>query len=304
MTNAYIYTLCDPRSGDVRYVGKTIDLGARAKSHLRREKTHKGAWVRSLLTAGVTPRLEVLDVVPHDEWKFWEQHWIQVFRGWGFDLVNGDNGGLGRHRTTKAVCLKISSSLKGRPRPDLCKPVFAYTKAGVFVAAFPSTDIAAEAYGISRPNISRALDSATRLCGGYLWRSTQHASIPPLCRPRRIMSEIVKETLRAISTGRTVGAATRNKQRAARLGKSPANKGVRQSDSLREKHRWLSKTARQVVQAPLNGFVVVEWPSIKYAALSLGVARAGILRSVKQLCGHAGGSVWYDNGEEITLEVV
>ncbi len=54
---ASIYTLTDPRTSEVRYVGVTAgSLEVRLKGHLRyKGKDHRTAWVRSLLAVGVTP---------------------------------------------------------------------------------------------------------------------------------------------------------------------------------------------------------------------------------------------------------
>lgn len=94
MPTTHIYTLSDPRTGEVRYVGKTRDAKARIRNHLnKREHNHKGNWIESLRKLNLEPEVILIDEVPTGEWSFWEQHWIQVFLGWGFNLTNMTSGG-------------------------------------------------------------------------------------------------------------------------------------------------------------------------------------------------------------------
>ncbi len=43
----YIYTLSDPNTNEVRYVGKTINIKRRYKQHLydKRQTSHKNSWI-------------------------------------------------------------------------------------------------------------------------------------------------------------------------------------------------------------------------------------------------------------------
>lgn len=97
MTTTFLYTLGDPRTGEVRYLGKSDNPFERLKNHWerRREKTHRGAWIRELERAGLRPAMELLDEVPHMEWQFWEREYIRVFRAIGVSLVNTTSGGDG-----------------------------------------------------------------------------------------------------------------------------------------------------------------------------------------------------------------
>lgn len=169
-SKTYIYTLSDPRFDQIRYVGKADDLRQRFKTHFRKENTRKTQWFHSLLKCGITPLMEVLDEVPKDEWMFWEQHWIQVIKGWGFDLVNGDNGGLGRQRLTEEIKARISRTLKGRPNVALSKVVYRYKVTGEYIDAFPSISAANKSIGRhgSAANLIIAIRNHT-MCGGFAW---------------------------------------------------------------------------------------------------------------------------------------
>jgi len=93
----YIYTLSDPETNEVRYVGKTQNIKERYNKHLRMSKSKKNSntylysWIKSLKS---NPKIEVLDEVGNN-WQFWEQYWICQFKTWGFNLTNLTIGGEG-----------------------------------------------------------------------------------------------------------------------------------------------------------------------------------------------------------------
>ena len=72
------------------------------------------------------PILEIIDIVPGENWTFWERWWISLFKSWGFNLVNigiGGEGGPLSEETKK----KISLSNKGK-QPRLGKKFSEETK--------------------------------------------------------------------------------------------------------------------------------------------------------------------------------
>jgi len=93
-----IYTLTDPRTNQVRYVGKANNVSQRYKAHLnkaRKHQIHKWNWIQQLKREGLKPIIDVIDVVPIDDWIYWERYWISQMKQWGFNLVNYTNGGDG-----------------------------------------------------------------------------------------------------------------------------------------------------------------------------------------------------------------
>ena len=98
MKTSYIYTLSDPRTNEVRYVGKTNNPEQRRKAHgvLSREvKSRKKNWIKQLKRIGLKPVFEIIDEVSESEWQKWEGYWIQQFIVWGFRLTNHTAGGDG-----------------------------------------------------------------------------------------------------------------------------------------------------------------------------------------------------------------
>ena len=93
----YIYTLSHPITGEVKYVGKTVNPKQRKHNHsnIARDKgTYKRNWINLLKSQKLRPKFEVIDEVT-DDWKFWEKYWIAQFKVWGFTLCNYTLGGDG-----------------------------------------------------------------------------------------------------------------------------------------------------------------------------------------------------------------
>jgi hypothetical protein len=91
---AEIYALIDPRSGDVRYIGKANDSGKRLKSHIRdsrRRTTPVYWWIRSLAKSKLEP--DVLVLSQCEDWEAEERRLIASARSRGVRLLNLADGG-------------------------------------------------------------------------------------------------------------------------------------------------------------------------------------------------------------------
>lgn len=93
-----IYTLSDPRTHEVRYVGVTFRGKKRYNEHISRAmtggKTHRDCWIRSLITAGMRPLYRVVETGSGDGWQDAERVWIAKYRQ-SERLVNHTDGGDG-----------------------------------------------------------------------------------------------------------------------------------------------------------------------------------------------------------------
>ena len=100
LMNVYIYVLIDPRTDHVRYVGKTNKPNYRYNAHIsdvKRRHTHSSSWINSLLKIGLKPKFEIIDTCSEDDWIFWEQHYISLYKSWNFKLTNHTIGGEGMY---------------------------------------------------------------------------------------------------------------------------------------------------------------------------------------------------------------
>lgn len=98
MQTTFIYTLLDPISNIVRYVGKSNNPKKRLYEHLRNcysSINYKNNWIKSLLSKNTKPILNIVDEVFLSDWEFWEKFWIFKYKKEGYNLTNTDDGGLG-----------------------------------------------------------------------------------------------------------------------------------------------------------------------------------------------------------------
>lgn len=96
----FIYTLSDPRTQEIRYIGwRFRSAEARLRQHMneavQNNRTHRERWIVSLLNAGTTPVMETIDSGTGGGYQDAEKRAIAHYRSLGFDLVNGTDGGDG-----------------------------------------------------------------------------------------------------------------------------------------------------------------------------------------------------------------
>jgi len=115
---AFIYSLSDPETGEVRYVGKAFDVKRRLSCHLTDKRpSHKVNWIASLKKRSLKPTLNVLEAftgVPDEVWQKAERRWIAAFRNEGFRLVNLSSGGTEGSRHSPETIAKMRAVHKGK----------------------------------------------------------------------------------------------------------------------------------------------------------------------------------------------
>lgn len=94
-----IYTLTDPRTNIVMYVGRTIlRLCNRLSSHVhcaKHNKTPRDLWFKELLDLGLKPIITCIEEVSHDIWEEKEKYWIAYYKKINPNLCNLAIGGGG-----------------------------------------------------------------------------------------------------------------------------------------------------------------------------------------------------------------
>lgn len=120
MQTVNLYVLCEPDTGEIRYVGMSKNPVDRLSRHVkeaqRGHSTHRKSWIRGLLSRGLRPRLELLFEIPELLWQEYERAYIRIFRDAGCRLVNGTDGGEGVVNPSPETRRKRNSSNTGKKR--------------------------------------------------------------------------------------------------------------------------------------------------------------------------------------------
>jgi hypothetical protein len=104
-TSNVIYTLSDPNTNEIRYVGYSSDLKERIRGHYKpsslKEKTHKNQWLKSLLDTKQKAKVDIIaSYATAEELPAAEIEMIAYFRSIGCSLTNGTDGGDGVSKGT------------------------------------------------------------------------------------------------------------------------------------------------------------------------------------------------------------
>ena len=186
MKTTYIYYLC--RNDNIPfYIGKTKNNPSiRLKDH--NCKKEKGLIIN------------IIDEIPTNEWKFWEKHYISLFKSWGFKLENKNNGGggsIGGYNLNQETKNKISKA-NSKPKPigfgkkmsiihknrnfkpsnkqiDLSikaknKITIQYDLKGNFIKEYISSKEAANCIGVHEVNMRLHLGGKYKTCKGYIFK--------------------------------------------------------------------------------------------------------------------------------------
>lgn len=132
-----IYQLIDPITLEPRYVGYTYKpLGKRLGEHIRdsvrRGKTTKQRWIKSLLDLGQFPQIKAIKYLPKKRdksWQYWETYFISLYRELGYNLTNSTDGGEGVPSPMPTLTKqKIGDSLRGKTGSSsrAAKPLIVY----------------------------------------------------------------------------------------------------------------------------------------------------------------------------------
>lgn len=162
-----IYGLIDPRTREIRYVGKTNKaIQHRLRDHCLPadliENTHKNNWIKELFAENLDPEVVLLSRCEDDEWVVTEQQWIELFP----NLTNMTPGGDGVR--------KFTQDMKDRIAKAHAKVIYQYSLSGEYIRSWSSTGEAARAMRVYHGAISAA---ASRNCrkktsAGYQWSRT------------------------------------------------------------------------------------------------------------------------------------
>jgi hypothetical protein len=109
----YIYALIDPDTDEPFYVGKSNRPYSRFRAHLRDlADTRKVRHLQTLLKAGKTPDIRVLETLHEGNVDEHEQRWIEWLRDNGYGLTNMADGGAGA--SFKAAPADVRAEIKSK----------------------------------------------------------------------------------------------------------------------------------------------------------------------------------------------
>ena len=72
-----IYALVDPRTQEIKYIGQTRQTMARLHGHIHNPHGKVIGWIDELRTAGLSPRMDILEIVKEKLAHNRERHWIK-----------------------------------------------------------------------------------------------------------------------------------------------------------------------------------------------------------------------------------
>lgn len=170
MKTGFIYSLVDPHTGEIRYVGKTTQkLHTRLQAHLAPSKilakTHKNSWIKSL--SGSRPLISMIQELDSSDLDSAEVYWIKFFREQGCPLTNLTDGGEGASPGRKNPqtpegrrrIAEFQRLMRGRPVIE--------TISG---RSYPSGRAAEAALNLYEGAVGRVLSGKQRQAAGFQFR--------------------------------------------------------------------------------------------------------------------------------------
>lgn len=124
METTFIYSLVDPNTNEIRYIGKSNNPNKRLYDHIHScnlTHTHKNIWIKSLIKENKKPIVNIIQEVPINEWEFYEKYWINEYRNKGSKLTNLEPGGNGLTRHTYNTKERMKLRHIEHPNYNKCK---------------------------------------------------------------------------------------------------------------------------------------------------------------------------------------
>lgn len=139
----FVYSLADPESGDIRYIGKTCNIKQRLTGHISSSRCsfeanpYKARWIQQLMNKDLKPLLSVLENGIGETWETAEKYWISFYLSAGAKLTNLTKGGEGPTGAFvgEATRKKLSERFKGRIFTPEWKAKISAAKKGILTPA-------------------------------------------------------------------------------------------------------------------------------------------------------------------------
>ena len=290
-STTYIYGLTDPRTQQLRYVGKSHNPTKRKRGHLKDPaRTHKACWIRSLLKEDLAPEVIILEEVHRASWEDAEKWWIAYFRSIGADLTNATSGGEGLrdpspetlakmfgHYVSPETKEKIRQKAIGRPSSRKGIALTDVTKAKLKLAGQArrhseetKAKMSATRTGKKHSPETRANIGAGNIGkhSGKICSEETRRKISEACKGH-LVSEQHREIIRKTHTGKFVSEATREKLRQANLGKT-----LSEEHKAKLRNVVVSPETRAKISAGNKGKVLSEEQKTRLREANVGRTRS------------------------------
>lgn len=180
---AYIYTLIDPETNKVRYVGKTINPKNRLKDHIYesyRTRNYRCSWIKSLLDKNLKPIFKIVEVCPLINFEDREAYHISLYNF--CELTNSDERGQGNKNRKRELIQ--NGNYRNRK-------VYQYDLNGEFIRDYKSVREASRQLSITHANITRCCNGIVKHASGFIF-SYKKETIEPISRPNAIKMPVIE----------------------------------------------------------------------------------------------------------------
>ena len=262
MKTTFIYALCCPLSGEIRYIGKSNNPKGRFTKHKSKNSKDnnldKKEWIKNLLSNNLLPVLKILEEVSIEEWKNKEKFYIKEYKNNGCNLLNICGGANGSE-------FGNITSFNGRNAVK----IVCLDKEGNYINTFDSIKKGTEFCG---HKIYNALKRNTKSTGNYLWLYEKE------------YNELSEIELKKFIENANINNSSKNGEK-TRFGNIPAWNSGKNDD-------------KNVYQYTIEGTFLKKWNNVKEAIIYLNISEKYaplITRCISGKRKTAYGYKWYYN---------
>lgn len=162
-----IYTLSDPITKEIKYVGRTTQPKGRFRNHCSPNMNFndlRTLWLCDLKIRNLKPIFDTLELVENDG-NSEELYWISQLKTWGYNLVNTSIGGSGFNGCIHSISAKNkmattrtgmihSEESKIKCRKSSSYGTYSISKNGSLIGKYTSSVEASKETGIDRRTIN------------------------------------------------------------------------------------------------------------------------------------------------------
>lgn len=186
----FIYGLIDPRTKQIKYIGKSGNPQKRLKEHICESKNKKGCgtkkenWINKLCKLDLSPVLKIISEVKIEEYEYWEEYYIKEYKNNGVKLLNYDDKGIGTISDMKILTKKIKDKKS--------KKVYQYSLSGEYIMEYSSTREVERKIKINHGNISKVCNGIWNHAGGFIFSYNKEENMKSVKNPNAVKKNILE----------------------------------------------------------------------------------------------------------------